>query len=105
MPGALRVQVAVDVPSDPERVLQPTASTLAAPAPRGAAFRAVHGYRADVVAADRRFRAAEALHARGLLARPAAKAALRELHEGAAPRRVDALTTQQRAAGGAPRFG
>jgi hypothetical protein len=64
----------------------------------------MHGYSANSISSDRRFRAIEALRAKGLLGRPAAQEVLQQMHERAIPRRVDMLTTEQRLHGGQPRF-
>lgn len=92
------MQVQVHAEADPGRVLQPTLSTLAEAVPTAPAFRPVHGYSTATITADRRFRAAEALAACGMLHRPAARAALRTVCESAAPRRLDCLTSAERGA-------
>lgn len=52
---------------DPDRVLQPTAASAAEATAVGAAFRPVHGFTAQQVTADPRFRLVEALRAAGAL--------------------------------------
>jgi hypothetical protein len=98
--GLQRLQVKVDVATDPARVLQPTRSLLAAPLAQDPVFAAVNGYSTEQIVADKRFRAAERLRTQGLAHLPAARDALRAMHAQTMPRRPDILCTDQRAAMG-----
>jgi len=99
------VQVQVTVEDDPDRVLQLTQSLLRDAAPSDSAFRPVHGYNVRQITSDRRFRLAERLQSKGLAGGGYAHQVLSEMHYGAAPRRVDSLTSEQRGGCAMPRFG
>jgi chromosome segregation ATPase len=66
---AIAAALAPHIPSDPARILQPTAASPAAAdeAASGSAFKPVHGYTTAQVVADPRFRVVEALNTAGLL--------------------------------------
>jgi hypothetical protein len=98
------LQVKVHVEADPERLLRRIEAQEVEAPPKSSPFLAMHGYSADAISSDRRFRVMEALGSKGLLGRPAAQQALQRMHERAAPRRVDMLTTEQRVCGGQPRL-
>ncbi|KAF8065732.1 hypothetical protein HT031_002792 [Scenedesmus sp. PABB004] len=113
--ASISAALAPQAPHDPARLLKPTSSSAAAAAggaaaaaeAAGAAFRPVHGWTAAEVAADPRFRLAEALGRAGLLAGPArgyARAALAAA-QPASRTRADTLTTGQRAAAAAASAG
>ena len=97
------MQVQVRVESDPARLLQPTESTSATATPLRPAFRPLHGYSGPQITSDRRFRATEAMRARGLLDKAAGQAALRSVFAQTAPRRLDSLTMEEQLARGAAR--
>jgi hypothetical protein len=90
------VQVAVDVAADLERSQQATeSSSAAAMERRELIYEPLHGYAADTITRDRRFRAQEAFRARGVLRTKYAQDALARIQR-AMPQRVDTLTSGQR---------
>lgn len=103
-----RAQVAVDVPADLARAQQATESSAAVAEERRAgvvapAFAPLHGYATDAITRDRRFRAAEAFRACGVLRTAYARDALARIQHSM-PQRADALTTPQRDALRVPRL-
>jgi hypothetical protein len=91
----LAASVAPAVDSDPDRLLQPIASGTADAEVQGTAFRSVHGYTAEQVVRDPRFRVLEALAAAGPAARGRTAAAGDVLAGlAAAPRHM--MTSEQR---------
>lgn len=89
------VQVKVNVLPDKNRPLKPTKSMLAEAYSKPALFATAHGYSADLLISDKRYRAMTMLKSRGLLGKSYAQDTLRNMYNSAKPRRVDCLTSDQ----------